>query len=288
MLPAAKPLFKSVFLSGRAYRYEACAASPPLSIKTMSNGVATYRTGRRHFAVDETGYLVLNNRQPYEIEINSHSLVESFVVFFPQGWAEETLRALISKNDSLLSDPYTHDNSKIEFFEKLIPHDRFVSPIIHRLQKAYKRGDISEIYLEENLRNLLEGLLRARGHCLREIDTLPNARAATRREIWVRVNRARDFIRAHSHQPLTLKEISSTACLSPFHCLRTFKQVFGQTPGEFLSSCRSERAVFLLDRTMLPITEISGVVGFESLGSFITWFRSRHGFSPLQFRRRSK
>src|SRR5436190_23162632 len=102
MLPRAEPLSKSVFLSGRAYRYEAAAAAPPLSIKTMSNGVAKYRAGRGHFAVDESGYLVLNNRQPYEIEIDSRSLVESFVIFFPEGWAEETLRGLISKEDSLL------------------------------------------------------------------------------------------------------------------------------------------------------------------------------------------
>lgn len=288
MLPAPKPLFDSVFLSGRAWRYEAAAEAPPLSIKTMSNGVATYRAGRRHFAVDETGYLVLNNRQPYEIQINSHSLVESFVIFFPQNLAEETLQALTSKTDSLLDDPLAHDNS-VEFFEKLIPHDGFVSPILSRLQMAYKRGhDVSEISIEENLRDLLEGLLRARGQCIREINSLPNTRAATRQEIWLRINRAADFIRAHSHQPLTLKEISSVACLSPFHCLRMFKQVFRQTPGEFLSNCRRERAAFLLDRTTLPVTEIAAAVGFESLGSFITWFRNRHGLAPLQFRRRPK
>src|SRR4051812_36290518 len=105
MLPRAKPLSNSVFLSGRAYRYEASASAPPLSIKMMSNGVATYRAGRGHFAVDESGYLVLNNGQPYEIRIDSRSLVESFVIFFPEGWAEETLRALSVNDDSLLDEP---------------------------------------------------------------------------------------------------------------------------------------------------------------------------------------
>lgn len=287
MLARSQPLAKSVFLSGRAYRYEAAASAPPLSIKTMDNGVAKYRAGRRHFAVDESGYLVLNDRQPYEIEINSYSLVESFVIFFPQGWAEETLRALTAKEDLLLDQPEGTGADVINFFEKFTPHDEWVTPVLRRLHTAYKRGPVSDIYLEENLRDLLEGLLRARGQCLREINALPNLRASTRHEIWVRTHRAADFIRAHCEQPLTLKEISAAACLSPFHCLRVFKQVFGKTPGEFVAECRSERAAFLLDRTALPVTEIAAAVGYESLGSFITWFGKHFGRSPLQFRRRA-
>lgn len=64
----------------------------PLSLKCMANGRALYKFGRAEVAVDDGGYLILNDRQPYSIEIASPTRVETFVLWFPDGWAEEVLR----------------------------------------------------------------------------------------------------------------------------------------------------------------------------------------------------
>jgi AraC-like DNA-binding protein len=66
--------------------------------------------------------------------------------------------------------------------------------------------------------------------------------------------------------------------------LRGFKAVFRLTPHEYLSACRVERAKFLLERTDLPVTEICLSVGFESLGSFSSWFSRLTGVSPRAWR----
>ena len=87
---------------------------------------------------------------------------------------------------------------------------------------------------------------------------------------------------------LTLPEIASAAFLSPFHFLRGFKEVFRLTPHEYLSACRVERAKFLLERTELPVTEICFSIGFESLGSFSSWFTRLTGSSPRAWRSGSK
>ena len=59
-----------------------------LSIKSMTNGRAIYSLadGRR-IAVDGTGYLILNEAQPYTIEIESPIPMSSFCIFFPDGLA---------------------------------------------------------------------------------------------------------------------------------------------------------------------------------------------------------
>ena len=66
--------------------------------------------------------------------------------------------------------------------------------------------------------------------------------------------------------------------------MREFKAVFRLTPHQYLSACRVERAKFLLERTELPVTEICFCVGFESLGSFSSWFSRLTGVSPRAWR----
>jgi AraC-like DNA-binding protein len=138
------------------------------------------------------------------------------------------------------------------------------------------------------LHELLARMLRAQDNALIESNALPAQRASTREELWRRLNRGRDFIHARFESALTLPDIASAACLSPFHFLRGFKVVFRMTPHEYLSTCRVERAKFLLESTQLPVTEICFSVGFESLGSFSSWFTRLTGSSPRAWRNRSK
>nr|HMN29725.1 helix-turn-helix transcriptional regulator [Caldilineaceae bacterium] len=93
------------------------------------------------------------------------------------------------------------------------------------------------------------------------------------------------FIAAAYDEPLTLAMIASVANLSPNHLLRTFKQLFQQTPHQCLVERRLERAQQLLRQSDHSVTEICFAVGFESLGSFSWLFRRRFGRSPEQFRR---
>jgi AraC-like DNA-binding protein len=138
--------------------------------------------------------------------------------------------------------------------------------------------------VEEELRELLARMLHAQRAMFRQMDGFIALRASTRVELWRRLNRARDFIRAQSSERLTLAAMAAVACLSPFHFLRGFKAAFRTTPHEFLTACRVERAKFLLERTALPITEVCFEVGFESPGTFSAWFRRFAGRSPREWR----
>jgi len=64
-------LQRSVFMSGRGFSYFAETPGLLLSLKCMANGRALYKFGRAEVAVDDGGYLILNDRQPYSIEIAS-------------------------------------------------------------------------------------------------------------------------------------------------------------------------------------------------------------------------
>ncbi|HET9492749.1 MAG TPA: AraC family transcriptional regulator [Chloroflexia bacterium] len=84
--------------------------------------------------------------------------------------------------------------------------------------------------------------------------------------------------------PITIEELSREVALSPYYLIRAFRQVYKQTPHQYLVGQRIARAKELLRNSDLSITEICLAVGFESLGSFSTLFRKVAGVSPRAYR----
>ncbi len=101
-----------------------------------------------------------------------------------------------------------------------------------------------------------------------------------------RLCRSRDLLAARSQMRTLLAEPAAVAGYSPFHYHRLFQRVFGETPHEFLTRLRLDRAKALLARGELPVTEICWEVGYESLGSFSSRFKEATGYSPSVYRRR--
>jgi len=84
---------------------------------------------------------------------------------------------------------------------------------------------------------------------------------------------------------ITLEEAASEACMSPFHYQRMFKRAFGESPHDFVTRLRIERAQRLLRTSAMSVTEVCFEVGYESLGSFSTMFSRVVGCTPSEFRR---
>ena len=256
-----------------------------LSIKSFHGGEALYDVGRGRYRVGPNSYLILNQGQPYEITIDSEKAIESFCAFFEDGLAEEVNYSLITPAAKLLDDPHPARIEPVRFFERTYPHDDILSPALFGFKAELQNRKDDEVWIKERLHELIRRLLRVHRGVCREVESLPAMRASTREELYRRLHRAKEFIAASFEEPVTIEEMARVACLSTNHFLRTFRQAFRQTPHQFLTAQRLERAQRLLLHTDLPVTEVCLSVGFESLGSFSSLFRRMLGASPEKFRR---
>ena len=105
-------------------------------------------------------------------------------------------------------------------------------------------------------------------------------------DVLVHLRRARDHMDRNFTSGVELDEAAGIANLSKFHFHRLFTATYGTTPAAYLSQRRIERAQDLLRSSNLTVTEVCMAVGFSSLGSFSTRFRSVTGESPSEFQRR--
>ncbi|KAA9377610.1 helix-turn-helix transcriptional regulator [Microbispora cellulosiformans] len=98
------------------------------------------------------------------------------------------------------------------------------------------------------------------------------------------VRRAVRSIRENFGEPLTIDDLARAAMFSKFHFTRVFQQVTGVSPGRFLSAIRLQEAKRLLLSTTLSVTEISNRVGYTSVGTFSSRFKSSVGLCPSTYR----
>lgn len=96
---------------------------------------------------------------------------------------------------------------------------------------------------------------------------------------------ARDLMDRRFAEPLDLDQMAAHVGFSKFHFARSFKDTYGETPANYLTRRRVERAKDLLRSANLTVTEVCMLVGFSSLGSFSSRFSELVGMSPSAFQR---
>ena len=100
-----------------------------------------------------------------------------------------------------------------------------------------------------------------------------------------RLRRVRDRIDREYAQPLDVEALARGAHMSAGHLSRQFRLAYGESPYSYLMTRRIERAMALLRRGDLNVTEVCFEVGCSSLGTFSTRFTELVGMSPGAYRR---
>jgi AraC-like DNA-binding protein len=109
--------------------------------------------------------------------------------------------------------------------------------------------------------------------------------AAQHLDDLARLRRVRDRIDRDYAQPLDVEALARGAHMSAGHLSRQFRLAYGESPYSYLMTRRIERAMALLRRGDLSVTEVCFEVGCSSLGTFSTRFTELVGMSPSIYRR---
>lgn len=112
-----------------------------------------------------------------------------------------------------------------------------------------------------------------------EDDAAERARNAIRQ-----VRRVRDRIDREYAAPLNVEDLAGGVHMSSGFLSREFRRIYGESPYSYLMTRRIERAMTLLRRGDLSVTDVCFSVGFSSLGTFSTRFSELVGVSPRAYR----
>lgn len=99
-----------------------------------------------------------------------------------------------------------------------------------------------------------------------------------------RVTRAVRLIERHPETALTLCSLGREAGLSPYHFLRTFVRLTGETPHQYVRRARLREAAMRLADEPARVLDIALDCGFGDVSNFNHAFRTEFGVSPRIFR----
>jgi transcriptional regulator GlxA family with amidase domain len=100
-----------------------------------------------------------------------------------------------------------------------------------------------------------------------------------------RLRRARDRMDREYAKPLDVEALARDAHMSAGHFSRRFRAAYGESPYSYLMTRRIERAMALLRRGDLSVTDVCFAVGCSSLGTFSSRFTELVGVPPSVYRR---
>jgi AraC family transcriptional regulator len=164
-------------------------------------------------------------------------------------------------------------------------------PARHRADHTVRRRALAFIRaLDDRCRNdraeaLIESVATLQGAFAPAILRCPGRTFAQRRQVFVRLQRVRNYLAANCHLDIDNETLARMASYSPWHFIRAFRAAYEETPHAYLVRQRLERARRLLCASPLAIAEIALASGFENRCAFSRLFRERFGVTAGAVRR---
>jgi AraC family transcriptional regulator len=123
----------------------------------------------------------------------------------------------------------------------------------------------------------------ANGLCLEIMGALSRREKMAERRPPRWLGTAREMLHDGCAESIRIAEVALACGVHPIHLCRTFRKFFHCSPGEYLRSCRLERAAVLLRKGDLPMARIALDCGFSDQSQMCKAFRRRFGTTPARF-----
>ena len=194
--------------------------------------------------------------------------------------------------NTIQSDPsmFVKERAFLRLFETYtnkmqlpVIHDHY--HIGHVLFKVIDEVNDTQLYREELIKTYFQEIFIL---LLRDLSEAIDVNRPLTLDGKEPAEKAKEFIRTHFDEFMSVERIADHVYLSPAHFSRLFKKETKLTPMEYLTAIRIENAKKLLIYSDLTLTEISYRIGFSGIHYFSHCFKRKERISPLAYRRENK
>jgi YesN/AraC family two-component response regulator len=155
--------------------------------------------------------------------------------------------------------------------------------LVQLLQEMQDEIESKEIGYEYSIRLTLIKLLMVVEREYRRMERKPDRQSMA--SSLQPIEEVRRYIHDNYSQDIPLEHGAYIANMAPAYFSHVFKKVTGQSFIDYVNEVRIERAMELINRRLLTITQIGFQVGYRHLGHFIRTFKKRTGMTPTEYKK---
>lgn len=257
----------------------------PLSIFMNLRGQSIIGVKKQQVLINQNAYVLTNNRAHYDLIIQNNFPTEVFNIHFGTQFLKEASYWFSQTQQNLLDNPFESNTLLPSFPLKATWRNATFNHLASQLQQLYQQKASPPELKEIALLALFEHILLNEQEQIRLTQSIKSTKKSTKEELVKRLYLAVDYIYAFYNQPIKLDELAQISCLSKYHFLRSFKQVFGLAPYQFIQQIRFKQAIHLLENSRATLQEIADVIGLENASSLSRMFFRTSGAYPSAYRK---
>lgn len=187
-----------------------------------------------------------------------------------------------SVTESMTPIPVTHwvernRHSSVEFTDEpvlngvlFLENAQFAESDLHEINTEFRRKEIGyQARISGIFKRIIVDILRAR---------IKKSQKAISQEKLI------SYIRKNYTRDISNSEIGEALGYNPCYINRLLQECTGLTVRQYILECRLDKALRLLIYSEISVADIAESLGFSSASHFISFFKSRTGKTPLQYR----
>ena len=222
-----------------------------LSLNFNLDNSQSYFIGRKEFKVSPKRFLLINEGQSFTTFSDADTESRMITLAFKVGLSEELYHSFSSTHEHLLESVGLTTTPR-RFFEQTYSVDEAIRA---KLDLVTQTDFSDEQELQQELNNILLHVMLLQTDIGKKIESIRKVKASTRTEIYRRMQMAFEFLHNNFYKQIVIDDIAKEACLSGFHFKRLFREIYLESPYQYIKSLRIEKAKELL-RKGLPVTEV--------------------------------
>ena len=256
--------------------YQSC-----FSIKYALKGEETYVVNGKFEKIKEDQVLVVNDESEV-VSLTKPKKGIALSIFLEKEIFLDILTNQKYTANKLIDMGNSIEGSSYEFSTDIIQDESGFKQLIRGLASEITK-DLDKELSQEVFYDLAYSLIQTQVETNRGVGKIAALRMATRKEIYKRVNQAKNYIEENIHQKFDLALLSKQAALSPFHLIRCFRHVYQITPHQYYKMKRIEKSKELLLKG-LQVNEVSRCMGYPDIYSFSKQFKQVCKIAPSYFK----
>jgi len=245
-----------------------------IQIFLLESGEAYFECNEKQMYAKKDSVVIINSSEMYFFKALTPELSYYHICFIPS--------FLCGKNADICQKKYLHPlEEKLITFENFINEDQELLLILHQFIEEFEQKEFGyELMIKASMCKLIAYLMR--NHVCNMCTNREATCAGNCRKRFLPVF---SYIEEHYTEKIQVNDLASLIDITPCHFCRTFKQISKKTLIDYVNTVRLFKACDTLVGTLIPISEVAAICGFEDMNYFIRIFKKYYRVTPNQYRK---